>query len=149
MNEKSLYVTTLAIACFSLLSTGESHAATTIETGACGPDVVPVVLTGETKETGYIQPVCSKCKRITVEREKTATGQTHGVLELTYHDEVHGAFDGTIVLTLLMSNDAERVVALDDVRLVEGQTARWVIDAGSYTNWADVDMVWLELLPNE
>jgi hypothetical protein len=146
MTKKLLHVTALAIACSSMLGTGESRAATT---DTCGPDVVPVVLTGEPKATGYIQPVCSKCKRITVERETTSTGQTHGILELTYHDELYGVFDGTIVLTLLMSDDAERVVTLDDVHLVEGQTARWLVDAGSHTDWADVDMVWLELLPNQ
>ena len=147
MNEKSLHVTVLSMSCWLLLSDGASHAATTIQPGACGPDVVPVVLTGEPKATGYIQPVCSKCKRIAVERRTTSTGQTQGLLELTYHDEVYGVFDGTIVLTLLTSDDTERVVTIDEVHLVEGQAAGWVIEAGSQWDWSDVDMVWLELLP--
>lgn len=148
MNDKSLHVTVLAMSCWLLLRAGASHATETTQASACGPDVVPVVLTGEPKAAGYIQPVCSKCKRLVVERHTTSTGRTQGTLELTYSDEVHGIFDGTIVLTLLTSDDAEQVVTIHDVQLVEGQVARWVIEAGSQWSWAEVDMVWLELLPD-
>jgi hypothetical protein len=146
MNEKSLHVTVLAMSCWLMLSDGPSHAATV---GASGPDVVPVVLIGEPKATGYIQPVCSKCKRLTVERRTTSTGGIQGTLELTYYDEVHDVFDGAIVLTLHSSDDSEHVVTIDDVHLVEDQTAWWSIDAGSQWSWVDVDMVWVEFLPED
>ncbi len=144
MSKKSLHVTVLAMSCWSMLSEGSSHAAMIAR--AEGPDVVPVVLTGEPKATGYIQPVCSKCKQITVQRRTTSTGQIQGTLQLTYYDEVHEAFDGTILLTLLSSDGAEHVVTIDDVQLVEDQAAWWTIDAGSQWSWADIEMVWIELL---
>lgn len=144
MSKKSLHVAVLAMSCWSMLSDGSSHAA--MLAGAEGPDFVPVVLTGEPEATGYIQPVCSKCKQITVQRRTTSTGQIQGTLQLTYHDEVLDVFDGMIILTLLSSDGAAHVVPIDDVYLVNDQTAWWTIGAGSQWSWADVDMVWIELL---
>ncbi len=139
-----------ALACWAVLGGNPGRAAALeAQMGACGPDVVPVVLTGEPKDSAYPQPVCSKCKQLTVERSTSSTGATRGVLGVTYFDEVYTSFSGAIVLTLVLSDDVERVVVIEDVALEEGEQAWWVIDAGSQVRWADVDLVWVELVPAE
>jgi hypothetical protein len=144
---KKLGFAIAVLACWMGLS-GSPAAATQAQAGTCGPDVIPVVLTGEPDSTGYIQPVCSKCKKLTVSRQTTATGETQGVLGLIYFDDAHPTFDGAILLTLQLSDGSERVVTIDDVQLEAGEDARWMIDAGSLS-WALVDTVWIEFIPAE
>lgn len=130
----------LALACWTGLGDPSLATATTLD-GAS----IPVVLTGDTDETGYIQPICMKCKRLTVARQTSSTA----VLGLVYFDDTYASFSGAILLTLSTSDDREIVVTIDDVLLVQGQAARWTLEAGSSWSWDDVEMVWIELVPGE
>lgn len=110
-------------------------------------DPVPLVLTGEPDEDGYIQPTCSKCRRLTLTRQTSAAGPVQGVLELTYFDEVFPAFSGRIELTVVLVDDTRHLVSLEDVSLTNGEEAGWTVEAPSAWCWRDVDMAWLRLVP--
>lgn len=110
-------------------------------------DPVPLVLTGEPDADGYIQPTCSKCRRLRLERQTSATGELQGVLALTYFDDVFPVFAGSIELTVVLADDTRYLVRLDDVDLSSGEEAEWIIEASSAWRWRDVDMAWMRLVP--
>lgn len=140
-----LFVMTLA--CASVLGSSSSHAS---DDGVGGTlDPVPVELTSEPESTGYIQPTCSKCQDLEVEREEDSTGETRGVLELTYFDDVYTEFEGSIEVTVLLHDATEDVVLIEHVWLTEGDAAQWIIDAPQDWSWEEVDRVRLVLVPAE
>lgn len=114
----------------------------------CEAQLVPIaLLVGNPDSTGYIQPNCSKCKKLKIETQATATGGLLGVLTLGYHDEQQRDFVGTIELTLVSLDGSEHIVLLEDVELTEGDEVGWAIDedANQWT-WGQVDMVRMELV---
>ena len=115
--------------------------------GACTPDLVPVALTGTSESSGYIQPTCSKCRRLKVERQTSQDGELQGVLGLMYFDDALPEFGGSIELTMLLDDDTEQTVTIENVDLIEGQEAEWVIEAPPEWHWDHVDMVWLTFVP--
>jgi hypothetical protein len=128
-----------------MLGGDTSHAA---EEGVCGPDVVPIVLTAGRDSTGYIQPSCSKCSKLKVQRQTTASDEVQGVLELVYSDE-HGPFDGEIEVTAVLADGSEHLVVIEDVWLDQGDEAAWVIEASEGWCWDAVEMVRLEFVVGE
>ncbi|MEX1365823.1 MAG: hypothetical protein AB1Z98_22030 [Nannocystaceae bacterium] len=124
------------------LAAQSSHAA-----GVCQAQLVPVaVLVGNPDSTGYIQPNCSKCKKLKVETQTTATGGLLGVLTLIFHDAQQRDFVGTIELTMVLFDDSEHTLVLEDVELAEGEEVAWAIDenANQWT-WDQVEMVRMEM----
>ena len=144
--QRNRFLSVLTLACLFVLDGGTSHASDNVEQ-ARTTDPVPVVITSVPDSSQYPQPTCSKCKRVSVVRQTSATGETQGVLELTYFDELYRDFDGVIELTVLLVDDSEHVMTVEDVSLEQGDEAGWVIDAPIEWQWEQVDMVWLELVP--
>src|SRR5690606_26950742 len=97
-------------------------------------------------ETGYPLPNCSKCRKVKLEQQPTATGGTQAVLGLTYHDEQQGEFVGSIELVVVLRDGTEHPVVIDGVWLSEGEPAEWVLGEGSTWTWGEVEMVWMELV---
>ena len=133
----------LALACpialiGTLASIGDAGA-----TGTCTPDLLPTVIVGEPAYAGYTQPICARCVVVS-KRETTADGNTHGVLELTYDDDVHPDFQGDIIVTVLLPDDTHETDVIPDVSLVEGEQASWTLDELPY---ATAEIVWVELQP--
>lgn len=143
MNKSILVAACRAMSCWVALSGSSSHAA---EDGAPGAGPVPLVLKGVSDDTPYIRPICSKCRRLKLERQST-TGGTCGVLEVIYLDEEHGDFEGRIELTLIGADDSDQPVTIDDVALIQGEQAEWVLEATSCGNWKTVEMAWVVFVP--
>ena len=131
MNKKNISVALAAIGCCVALSGNPSHAAEMAQSGACEPG----------SATPYIQPTCSKCANVKVERQTSASGNPYGVLELVYFDEVYVTFAGTIEMTVHLTDGNKHPVTIDDVLLTNGEEAGWVIDGTSQWSWCDVEMV--------
>lgn len=133
----------MSMAWLLLLGAQPSHASEDSRTF----DPVPLVLTGEPDADGYIQPTCSKCRRLKLERQKSVTGYVQGVLELTYFDADFPVFSGRIELVVVLVDDSRHLVSLEDVYLTNGEEAAWVIDAPSTWHWEAVEIAWMRLVP--
>lgn len=109
-----------------------------------GPELIPLVLTGTDPQDPepYPIPTCSKCRKLTLERQSTATG-THGELALIFHGEP-GGFEGDIEVTVVLVDDTKEVVTIEDVSLEEGEAGRWVLEGPS---WDQAEMAWLTFVP--
>lgn len=107
---------------------------------------IPTVVVGPPKSSQYPQPICSICKLV-AERETNATGQTRGLLFIAYEDEVYEDFEGTIEVTVLLSNDTRYVETILDVELSDGEEMTWVLQDPPQHSWLDVEHVWVELVP--
>lgn len=123
-----------------MLGSEASHA-----TGVCGPDTVPIVVTAELDDEGYIRPSCSKCTKLAIERQTAPDGEVRGVLELVYFDQ-RGTFEGQVEVTAVLGDGSERVVVIDDVRLEPGDEAGWELVAATGWRWEDVVLVRLRFL---
>ena len=110
-----------------------------------GTDGVPIVVTADLDEDGYIRPSCSKCPKLTVERQTTSTGEVRGVLELEYLDH-RGTFEGRIEVTTVLTDRSEWVVMIDDVWLEPGDEAGWELAGATGWHWGDVVLVRLRFL---
>ena len=133
----------MALASLLVLGAGPRDAVAEGQAGTCGPELVPLVLTGTGTPEPYVLPTCSKCKKVKLERQSTSTGGTQGVLGLTYHGEP-GEFVGDIELTLVLADDTEHVVTIEGVWLVEGDQATWVIEG---PRWEEAETAWLAFVP--
>lgn len=110
----------------------------------CGPELIPLVLTGTDPQDPepYPIPTCSKCRKLTLERQSTSTG-TRGALGLIFHGEP-GGFEGDIEVTVVLVDDTMEVVTIEDVSLDEDEDAQWVIEGPS---WEQAEMAWLTFVP--
>lgn len=111
---------------------------------ACGPDLVPLVLTGTDPQDPepYPIPTCSKCRKLALQRQSTATG-TQGELGLVFHGEP-GGFEGDIEVTVVLIDGSMQVVTIEDVALDEDEEAQWVLEGPS---WEQAEMAWLTFVP--
>lgn len=123
-----------------MLGSEASHAAE-----GSSSDGVPIVVTADLDEDGYIRPSCSKCTKLVVERQTTSSGEVRGVLELVYFDQ-RGTFDGVIEVTAVLGDGSERVLEIDDVWLEPGDEAGWELAAATGWHWGDVVLVRLRFL---
>jgi hypothetical protein len=137
-----IYVTILA--CFFSLFTAPGHAdANALELDV---DRLPTVLVGPPKTIEYPQPLCSKCKLL-AERETTVSGQSQGVLYLRYEDEVFPSFEGSIEVTVLLSDDTQHVETIFDVELAYGEENTWTLPDRAEFSWHDAELLGVELVP--
>lgn len=109
----------------------------------CGPELIPLVLTGTDPQDPepYPIPTCSKCRRLVLERQSTASG-THGELGLVFHGEA--AFEGVITVTVVLVDGTMEVVTIGGVSLDEGDEVRWQLEGPS---WEHAEMAWLTFVP--
>lgn len=137
-----LVAATAALGAFGAMMVGSeaSHAAE-----GSGSDGVPIVVTADLDEDGYIRPSCSKCPKLTAERQTTSTGEVEGILELEYFDH-RGTFAGRIEVTVVLADRTERVVVIDDVWLEPGDEAGWELTGAAGWHWGDVVLVRLRFL---
>jgi hypothetical protein len=141
MSCSKLGVGVMLLACqFALLGTPSPARAltTTVEP-------IPTVVVGPPKSSEYPQPICSLCK-IVAERETEDDGRTHGLLRIGYEDEVYEDFEGSIEITVLLSNNTRYVETIDDVVLYDGEVVTWDLPDPSQLSWLDVEHVWVELV---
>lgn len=114
------------------------------EQPTCEPEPIPLVVVTTSDQTGYIIPNCSKCKKLALHRQNNTTGGTEGRLELTYHGDED--FVGSIVLTVVSSDDTEHLVEIEDVDLTEGEVATWVLEDPITWDLADASVAWIEFV---
>lgn len=129
------------LACqFALLGApSPAHALTTV-------DPIPTDVVGPPKSSQYPQPICNICK-VEASRETNSSNQTRGLLFIGYEDEVYEDFEGSIKLTVLLSNDTQYVEMIYDVELSEDEEMTWVLPDPPQLSWLDVEEVWVELVP--
>lgn len=145
---QSIRFTIIAIlAGLPMLLTTPSHASDSAQAASSAQSGPATVIVGPPKAVGYTQPICSKCRRVKVETQTTAAGDTEAILELTYYDEVYTDFEGTIKLSVIISGNVEDVQIIDDVDLIEGEEAEWLLDNDLLWDWSEVDTVWVEFQP--
>ena len=122
----------------TLAGTGEANA-----TSPDNPEFLPTVITGGPADVDYPQPICARCVVVS-KKETAASGETQGVLELTYEDEVFPSFTGDIIVTVLLPDDVREADVISNVSLAEGEQASWTLTSLPY---ASAKGVWIELLP--
>ncbi|MEM9460395.1 MAG: hypothetical protein AAGF11_39855 [Myxococcota bacterium] len=147
MNDKrngpfsTMALTFLLSPIFALATPGEVGA-----TETCSASI-PVVVVGESKAVGYPQPICSKCKKVKARTETTSEGETQGVVELVYFDEIYLTFDGTVEVTVLLPDSTWDLITIEDVSLSEHQPVAWSLPAGAGWTWDEIEALWIELRP--
>ena len=142
MSSSKLGVGVMMLACqFALLGApSPAHALTTTV------EPIPTVVVGPPKSSEYPQPICSKCKLV-ASRETNSSNQTRGLLSIAYEDEVYEDFEGSIKLTVLLSNDTQYVEMIYDVELSDEEEVTWILSDPPQLSWFDVEIVWVELVP--
>jgi hypothetical protein len=130
------------LACqFALLGApSPAHALTTTV------EPIPTDVVGPPKSSQYPQPICNICT-VKAESETNSSNQTRGLLFIAYEDEVYEDFEGSIKLTVLLSNDTQYVETIDDVELSEDEEMTWVLPNPPQLSWLDVEHVSVELVP--
>jgi hypothetical protein len=130
------------LACqFALLGVpGPVHALTTTV------EPIPTDVVGPPKSSQYPQPICNICK-VEAASETSSSGQTRGLLFIAYEDEVYEAFEGSIKLTVLLSNHTQHVEMIYDVELSEDEEMTWFLPPPPQLSWLDVEHVSVELVP--
>lgn len=131
------------LACqFSLLGQPSPAAATMTVT----VEHLPTVIVGPPKSSEYPQPICSKCKKVVVDRE-TENGDSWGRLSLEYYDEVYSTFEGSIQVTVLRYDETVYTFTIPEVDLEEEEEAEWTLPSGTELSWLDVEHVWIQMVP--
>ncbi len=107
---------------------------------------IPTDVVGPPKSSQYPQPICNICK-VEASSETSSSNQTRGLLFISYEDEVYTSFEGSIELTVLLSNDTQYVETITGVELSEDEEVTWVLPNPPQLSWLDVEHVWVELVP--
>jgi hypothetical protein len=107
---------------------------------------ISTTVVGPPKHIEYPQPICSKC-RVVAQVETNDDDQTRGLLLIGYEDEVYVDFEGSIEVTVLLSNDTRYVEIIQDVTLDENEEMTWVLPDPAQLSWLEVEHVWVEMVP--
>lgn len=109
-------------------------------------DPIPTEVVGPPRNSQYPQPICNICK-VEAASETNSSNQTRGLLFIAYQDEVYEDFEGSIKLTVLLSNDTQYVETISNVELSEDEEMTWELPNPPQHSWLDVEYVWVELVP--
>jgi hypothetical protein len=107
---------------------------------------IPTDVMGPPRNSQYPQPICNICK-VEASSETNSSHQTRGLLSISYEDEVYEDFEGSIKLTVLLSNNTQYVEMIYGVELSDGEEMTWVLPDPAQHSWLDVEHVWVELVP--
>lgn len=140
MSSYKLVVGVMLACRFAIGAPSPAHAFTT------SVEPIPTDVVGPPKSSQYPQPICNICK-VEASSETSSSNQTRGLLFIAYEDEVYTSFEGSIELTVLLSNDTQYVETIYGVELSEDEEVTWVLPNPPQLSWLDVEHVWVELVP--
>ncbi len=112
-----------------------------------GLEPIETVLIVPSDPVEYPDPICLGCKIVTKRQAASqGTNDDHGVLEVEYEDVFGEAFVGDVVLTVFLpSTGVWRIILLDGISLVDGETTTFELPEGTDWSWRDVGTVMVKM----